>query len=74
MALLRLRARLINVAVTMTLASKLMDGKPYSVTSDNPEAITRCRSLAKHLGASVESIEESEAGTTTIIFRPASRQ
>src|SRR5947207_811441 len=35
-------------------ASRLLEGRCYSITSDNPETIRRHRSLAKHLRASIE--------------------
>jgi hypothetical protein len=53
----------------LMLACKLSERKPYSVTSDNPESIRRCRLFAQHVGASVQSVQESE-GTTAIVFTP----
>jgi hydrogenase/urease accessory protein HupE len=38
----------------LMLAVKLMAGMPYRVIGDNQENISRCRSMAEHLGASVE--------------------
>ena len=54
-------------------ARKLLEGKPYCITSDNPETIGRCRSLAGHMGASVDEFRAG-GGLTKIILGPPSRQ
>jgi hypothetical protein len=57
----------------MTVARKLLDGKPYCITSDNPQTIKQFRSLAGHMGASVDECSDA-GGLTKIIFGPPSRQ
>jgi hypothetical protein len=57
--------------IVMSLAVMLLEGKTYRVTADSPETVRRCKSLADHMGASLEEIRES-AHLTQIIFRPAS--
>jgi len=42
--------------VLLNVARKILEGKPFSITSDNPETITRCRSLIDHMGASVHEM------------------
>jgi hypothetical protein len=54
-------------------AAKLMEGKHYGVNTGNPDIVQRCRLLARHIGASVEMIEE-EAGRTRSLFGPPARQ
>ncbi len=51
------------------MAAKLMSGRSYQITSDNPETIARARSLASELGASIVEFEESE-NLTSIKFAP----
>jgi hypothetical protein len=46
--------------VLLGLAGKLLEGKSYSISSDNPETISRCKSLAEYMGASVNEISENE--------------
>lgn len=59
-------------------ASKLMGGKPYSISSDNPKAISNMRLLAQHIGASVEETKGDAASDwppdklATIILSPPS--
>jgi len=57
----------------LMVAAKLLVGKPYCITSDNPETVSRCRSLAGHMGASVQELREGD-GITRIILGPPSRQ
>jgi hypothetical protein len=45
----------VNGFVLLSVAGKILEGKSYSITSDSPETIRRCRSLAKHMGAFVRS-------------------
>lgn len=59
--------------IVMNLAVKVLEGKQYSVTTDNAETVKRCRSLADHMGALVQEIFEG-SGLTKIVFRPSSRQ
>jgi hypothetical protein len=54
-------------------AAKLMEGKRYGVNTDDPDTVRRCRLLARHIGACVETVEE-EAGRTRIFFSPPARQ
>lgn len=55
-------------------AGKLMQGKGYSVMSNNPENIRNYRSLAEHLGASSEETESDWPGLRQILFYPPARQ
>jgi hypothetical protein len=56
-------------------ATKLMSGLSYNVTSDNPQAIARCRALAGRLGAQEETREPRVEGLPPqIMFRPPARQ
>ena len=59
--------------ITMSLAVMLLEGKSYSLAGDNPDTVSRCKSLAEHMGASVEEIREG-GHLIQIVFRPASRQ
>jgi hypothetical protein len=59
--------------VLLMAARNLLEGKPYCITSDNPGTISRCRSLAEHMGASVDEFREVD-GLTKIILGPPSRQ
>jgi hypothetical protein len=54
------------------MAASLLDNKSFGVSSDNPESIARCRSLAHHIGASVESGDDP-LGTAAVIFYPPLR-
>jgi hypothetical protein len=67
----------INSADTalVIFAGKMLEGKPYSITSDDPEGenMTRHRALAQHLGATEELFTQG-AVMTQIIFRPPARQ
>jgi hypothetical protein len=49
--------------VLLNVAEKILEGKSYSITSDNPETISRCRSLVKHMGAFVKEISEASGRT-----------
>jgi hypothetical protein len=57
------------------IVGKLLEGKPYGVSIDNPKSVLdrRHRALAQHVGASVEEIEQGD-GLTRIVYRPPSRQ
>ena len=56
----------------LMVAAKLLAGKPYCITSDNPETIRRCKSLAEHMGASVQELCVG-CGMTRMILSPPSR-
>jgi hypothetical protein len=67
------------------IATKLMEGKPYRLHSDNAETRDRASSLAEHMGATVTVIDNSgwlgvlppEAlltGITSLRFDPPTRQ
>jgi hypothetical protein len=43
--------------VLLNMAVKFAEGKPYHVTTNNPENVERHLSFAKHVGATVESIQ-----------------
>jgi hypothetical protein len=68
-------------AVLITLAMKLLEGKRFFLSSEDPDSIDRARSLAEYLGASVhlgkhplapinEIISEN---STAFVFSPAPR-
>jgi hypothetical protein len=59
------------------LASRLMTGKPFIVTSDNPESIRRDIALAQEIGATFgdsmdDPLHGPKAGITSITFFPPS--
>jgi hypothetical protein len=66
-----------EVALVM-FASKLLQGKGYQITTDNPhgELAVNCRAVAAHLGAveSTEHIDWPRPGLTQIIFAPTAQQ
>jgi putative intracellular protease/amidase len=64
-------ASVVEGALVM-LAHKLLCGRPYGVSSDNPESIRRYRSMAMHLGATITEADEG-AGMTSLRFDPATR-
>jgi hypothetical protein len=45
--------------VLLSVAGKILEGKSYSITSENSETIRRCRSLAEYMGAFVQEVSES---------------
>jgi hypothetical protein len=59
------------------IALNLLEGKKYALSSGDPDSIDRARSLAEHLGASVEAgkhtLDVINDRTTTIVFSPAPR-
>ncbi len=57
----------------VVMAAKLMEGKHSAIYTGDPDTIRRCRLLARHIGASVEMIEE-QAGQTSIFFGPPRQQ
>jgi hypothetical protein len=66
-------ARLDDDDVLMTFsASDIMAGKRFSLTTRNRDVISRHRSLAEHMGASVEEIDRGEA--TELVIGPPSHQ
>lgn len=61
--------------ILVVMASKLLDGKRFSVCSDSPKTLDRARSLAQHLGASVTAeFNDSSVGQPVIVFDPPPRQ
>jgi hypothetical protein len=66
------RLDIIEIAMLFA-ATKLLQRKQYAVTSDNPQTISRCRALAKHMGAFVDEIRKGK-GITQIILSPGPRQ
>jgi hypothetical protein len=65
-------AQLDDADALMTFfAADLMEGKRFSVTISNPEIISLHRSLAQHIGASVEEIELG--ASTEMVFGPLAR-
>jgi hypothetical protein len=57
----------------LLMTTKLLEGKPYLITTDNPETVRRAKSIATDIGASFEFIHEDD-WTTQIRFDPALRQ
>jgi hypothetical protein len=53
-------------------AGKVLEGKPYQVTSDGAEFIARYREMALHLAATIREIEE-DGGITRVVFAPPSK-
>jgi hypothetical protein len=51
---------------TVMMVIKLLDGKPYSMTSNNPDNIQRCIAIAEMIGATVEDSEVSVAHLKSI--------
>ena len=43
--------------VLLNMAVKFAEGRPYHVTTNNPESVQRHLSFAKHVGATVKSIQ-----------------
>jgi hypothetical protein len=72
----------------LIMGSKLLEGKPFGVTTDDPESWRRSIAFARHIGATVEMIQPgglmkaiidatADLGKdefTQIIFRPPSTQ
>jgi uncharacterized protein (UPF0179 family) len=48
--------------VLATVAERLLQGRRYTVHSDNPETIRRCRSLAADMGATVALLDVEMPG------------
>ncbi len=66
-------ARLDDDDVLMTFsASDIMAGRRFSLTTRSREIISRHRSLAEHMGASVEEIDRGEA--TELVIGPPLQQ
>ena len=66
-------ARLDDDDVLMTFsASDIMAGKRFSLTTRNREIISRHKSLAEHMGATVEEIDRGEA--TELVIGPPLHQ
>jgi hypothetical protein len=62
------------VGLLMVLAAaKLLEGNAHSMSSDNPDTITRFRSLAEHMGADIHEIHVG-SWLTKIVLHPPSRQ
>jgi hypothetical protein len=59
--------------VTAHITSKLMDGKSFSITTDNPDTISRMRTLAQDLGAPITEFRERD-GLTQIVIAPPTTQ
>ena len=59
-------------AMQTWLAIKLLSGRPFELTSDNPETIRRARSIAADLGAMIEEFEQ-DGGSTRVVFKPANQ-
>jgi hypothetical protein len=57
----------------LLFASKMIEGLPCHVMTDNFDTIRRCRSMVKHLGAKGREITE-ESGLTSIVFVPTERR
>jgi hypothetical protein len=57
--------------VLVFFARKMLGGKPYRLTTDNPDTVESWRSIACHLGASEHDFVSD--GMMTIIFTPPGR-
>ena len=62
----------------LTLAYKLMEGKPFRMTSDNPETIRRSTAIAQQIGATFDDTMDDpllgpKLGMTSITFFPPLR-
>ena len=53
--------------------SKMLSGKPYMISSDDPVKVRRSIALAVRLGVTVRS-HESEDSQTVVVFDPPPRQ
>jgi hypothetical protein len=51
--------------VLLFAASRLLEGGSYSITSDNPETLRQHRSLAKHMGASIDETVAANSPKTS---------
>lgn len=58
---------------TVHFVGKIMEGKPYQVTSDRAESIAHYRAVALRLGATVREADE-DGGLTRLVFSPPARQ
>jgi hypothetical protein len=60
----------------VTFAGKILEGKRYQITSDNPETFSRYRALAQHLGATVVDGGDSVLfeDSVTLTFAPPAKQ
>jgi hypothetical protein len=54
-------------------ARQLLQGRSYGITTDDPQTIRRCISLAKHMGASVSEIRR-DGFLTKLVLVPASAE
>ncbi len=54
------------------LAYKILEGKPYSVFTDNPETVRNMREFGRALGATERSMTE-DGGITRIVWDPPAR-
>ena len=57
----------------VSLATKLLEGKPYRIITDNPETVARARSFAKYLGVTVTQVGQAE-NETSLLFEPPEKQ
>jgi len=59
------------------MVAKLLDGKPYGVTSGNPDSIRRCIAVAHRIGATVEDSDGDpvfgQLGLRSIKINPPSQ-
>jgi hypothetical protein len=61
--------------ILVAVAACLLGGRAFSVCSDSPKTLDRTRSLAQHLGASVQTeFYDAVVGKPVIVFDPPSRQ
>jgi hypothetical protein len=56
--------------ILVVMASKLIDGKRFSVRSGNSKTLERVRSLAQHLGATGSQFYDHLVGMPAIVFDP----
>ena len=57
----------------LTLAAKLLEGKPYQIVTDNLDNAKQYRALAQNVGAAIE-VGEIAGRFTRMIFRSPSVQ
>ena len=58
----------------VTFASKILSGKPYAISGDDPEKVRRFIAFGARLGATVRSHDERDGPQTMVVFDPPSSQ
>ena len=60
--------------MAVLVVSKLLQGKPYEASTDNPTTISWALKLAKHMSAAVSVKESANGKITTIRLEPPLKQ